>query len=54
TVTGYFPNRSLFSPGVSLTGSMCQDRVSVQLNYNGVFTGGYSDHSYAGEIRVAF
>ncbi|MBS0626755.1 MAG: autotransporter domain-containing protein, partial [Verrucomicrobia bacterium] len=41
TVTGYFPNRSLFSPGVSLTGSMCQDRVSVQLNYNGVFTGGY-------------
>ena len=54
TVTGYFPDRSLFSPGVSLTGSMCQDRLSVELSYKGEFTHGYSDHSYAGEVRYGF
>jgi len=54
SVTGYFPDRSLFSPGVSLTGSMCQDRLSVELSYKGEFTHGYSDHSYAGEIRYGF
>ena len=54
TVTGYFPDRSLFSPGVSLTGSMCQDRLSVQLSYKGEFVHGYNDHSYAGEVRYGF
>ncbi|MES2198851.1 MAG: autotransporter domain-containing protein [Chlamydiota bacterium] len=54
TVTGYFPDRSLFSPGVSLTGSMCQDKLSVELSYKGEFAHGYSDHSYAGEVRYGF
>lgn len=54
TVTGYFPDRSLVSPGVSLTGSMLDDLLTLSLYYNGEFKGGYSDHSYGGEIRFGF
>jgi len=54
TVNGYFPNRNLFSPGLSLTGSMCQDKLSVELYYNGEFAHGYSNNAFGGQIRVAF
>lgn len=53
-VTGYLPTRNLISPGVSLTGSMLNDFLSFTLHYNGEFTGGYSDHSYGGELRFGF
>lgn len=54
TVTGYFSNRSLVSPGVNVTGSMLNDLLLVGLYYNGEFKGGYSDHSYGAELRFGF
>jgi hypothetical protein len=54
TVTGYFPDRSLFSPGVSITGSMCQDKLNVELYYNGEFAHGYSNNAFGGQVRVSF
>ncbi len=54
TVTGYFPDRSLVSPGVSITGNMMHDLLTVGLYYNGEFKGTYSDHSYGGQIRFGF
>jgi len=53
-VTGYFPDRSLFSTGVSLTGSTCKDRLVFEIGYTGEFGGGYTDHAYGGEVRYAF
>ena len=53
-VTGYFPDRSLFSPGVSITGSTLCDRLQVRVFDNGVFGGGYEDHAYGGDIRFGF
>jgi outer membrane autotransporter protein len=54
TVTGFFPNRSLVSPGVSLTATSLRERLTLELYYNGEFNGNYSDHSYGGQIRVGF
>jgi len=54
TVSGYFPDRSLVSPGVSLSGSMMEDLLTLTLYYNGEFKGNYSDHSYGGQIRFGF
>lgn len=45
-VTGYFPDRSLVSPGVLLTGMLWQDRLGLDLYYNGEFGNHYSDHNY--------
>lgn len=53
-VTGYLPSRSLVSPGVTLTSSMLNDFLTATLYYNGEFAGGYSDHSYGGELRFGF
>ena len=53
-VMGYFPNRSLVSPGVTLAGSMWDDLFNVALYYNGEFNGKYSDHSYGGQVRIGF
>ena len=54
TVTGYFPDRSLVSPGVSITGNMMEDLLTISLYYNGEFKGNYSDHSYGGQVRFGF
>jgi uncharacterized protein with beta-barrel porin domain len=54
TTIGYFPNRSLVSPGVSITGNMLNDLLTLTLYYNGEFKGNYSDNSYGGEIRFGF
>lgn len=54
SVTGYFPNRSLISPGVMLTGAMWKDRLTLDLYYNGEFGQQYSDHNYGGQIRFGF
>ncbi len=52
--TGYFANRNLLSPGVLVTGLMWEDRLALDLYYNGEFTHGYSDHNYGGQIRFGF
>ncbi|MBS0626953.1 MAG: hypothetical protein JSS09_01940, partial [Verrucomicrobia bacterium] len=54
TVTGFFPNRSLVSPGVSITGMAFNDLLTLELYYNGEFDGNYSDHSYGGQVRISF
>ncbi len=54
TVTGYFPDRSLVSPGVNITGTMLQDRLTLTAYYNGEIRGNYSNHSYGGEVRFGF
>jgi uncharacterized protein with beta-barrel porin domain len=54
TVTGFFPNRNLLSPGVSVTGKMLDDLLVVTLYYNGQIRGGYEDHSYGGQVRFGF
>jgi outer membrane autotransporter protein len=54
SVTGIFPDRSLVSPGMSLTGRVLSDRLTFSLYYNGEFRGGYSDHSYGGLLRFGF
>jgi len=53
-VDGYFPSRSLVSPGITLQGNFKDDLFTVGLYYNGVFQGNYSDHSYGGQIRFGF
>jgi uncharacterized protein with beta-barrel porin domain len=53
-VTGQFPDRSLISPGLSLTGVILDERLVVGIYYNGVLRGNYSDHSYGGELRLSF
>ena len=53
-VNGYFPNRSLVSPGVTLSGNFMDDLFTVDLYYNGEFQGHYSDHQYGGQIRFGF
>jgi outer membrane autotransporter protein len=52
--TGYFPDRSLYSPGVMVTGSLFQDRLSLELYYNGVYGKQYSDNTYGGQVRFGF
>lgn len=52
--TGYFPNRSLFSPGVTLTGVMFQDRFVVNAYYNADFMRKYRDQSVGGQIGFRF
>lgn len=54
TVMGYFPDRSLVSPGVMLTGVMWKDRLTMDLYYNGEFGQKYSDHNYGGQLRIGF
>ncbi len=52
--TGYFPDRSLASPGVLISGLMWKDRLALDLYYNGEFAHKYADHNYGGEIRFGF
>jgi uncharacterized protein with beta-barrel porin domain len=53
-VTGYFGSRNLVSPGILMTGVMWDDRLSLDLYYNGEFGKHYSDHNYGGQIRFGF
>jgi hypothetical protein len=54
TTTGYFPDRSLVSPGFSFTSLLYDDLLSIELYYDGKFKGNYSDHIYGGMIRFGF
>jgi uncharacterized protein with beta-barrel porin domain len=53
-VTGYFPDRSLISPGVMVSGAFWKDLLTFNLYYNGEFGDQYSDHNFGGEIRFGF
>lgn len=54
TVTGYFPCRSLFSPGLRVTGDFLDSRLGFSLYYNGEFGSGYSANQYGGSVSVNF
>ncbi len=54
TIQGYFPDRSLFAPGLAVTGFMLEDALVFDLYYNGEFTGGYSSNSFGGQIGYSF
>lgn len=53
-VIGYFPNRSLVSTGVLASGTVLDDRLNLDLYYNGEFGSHYSDHSFGGQVRFGF
>jgi outer membrane autotransporter protein len=53
-VTGYFPDRSLFSPGVVVTGALLEDKLSLSAYYDGEFVSGYSAHRYGAEVKYGF
>jgi uncharacterized protein with beta-barrel porin domain len=53
-VTGYFPDRSLVSPGILISGTMLQGLLHLDLYYNGEFGQKFSDHSFGGEVRFGF
>jgi len=54
TVTGYFPDRSLVSPGLMITGMMWEDLLSLDLYYNGEYGQKYSDSNFGWQIRFGF
>ena len=53
-IKGYFPDRSLFAPGIAFTGLMFQDSLTFDLYYNGEFTSGYSNNNYGGQVKYSF
>jgi hypothetical protein len=53
-VTGYFPDRSLFSPGVMVTGALLEDKLALSAYYDGEFVSGYSAHRYGAEVKYGF
>ena len=53
-VTGYFPDRSLVSPGLLISGMLLKDLLTVDLYCNGMFGEKFSDYNYGGQIRFGF
>lgn len=54
TVTGYFPDRSLISPGILLSSSHFDHFLNLDLYYDGEFGHKYKNQNYGGEIRFGF
>ncbi len=54
TSAGYFPNRSLFSPGASLTANFCNNRAQVSLNYDAELCPGYNDQAFQAQVSFRF
>ena len=54
TVTGYMPDRSLVSPGASLTALFNDDRLTFTLYYNGLFGHDFSDNSVGAGFAYNF
>jgi uncharacterized protein with beta-barrel porin domain len=54
TVTGYFPNRSLVSPGLLMSGMLWEDLLTIDLYYNGEFGEKFNDQNFGGQLRFAF
>ncbi len=54
TTEGYFPNRSLFSPGASLTANFCEDRAYITASYDAEIGNHYNDQVFSGQIGIKF
>jgi hypothetical protein len=54
TVDGYFPDRSLVSPGIEISSSLFKDLLTLDLYYNGEFAHGYNNQSFGGQVRFGF
>lgn len=54
TSEGYFPNRSLFSPGASITANFCEDRVYITASYDAEIGNQYNDQVFSGQIGIKF
>ncbi|MBM3198927.1 MAG: autotransporter outer membrane beta-barrel domain-containing protein, partial [Chlamydiae bacterium] len=52
SVTGYFPDRSLFSPGMVFSAET--GRWTFQASYTGEFGSGYSNNQMTGEAKFTF
>lgn len=52
-VSGYFPSRNLMAAGVLLSGRI-QDRLSLELYYNGEFARHFNDQSFGGQLCFGF
>jgi subtilase-type serine protease len=53
-INGYFPKRSLFASGMTITALMLQDTLKFDLSYNGEFKGKYASSNYGGAVRYSF
>ena len=53
-VKGFFPNRSLISPGINISGTTWNDCLTLTIYYNGEFNSNYSDNSVGGQVRFNF
>jgi fibronectin-binding autotransporter adhesin len=53
-VDGYFPNRSLFSPAVTLTANVLKDLLKLSLSYDCEVGNKYFDQSVVGQIEFSF
>ncbi len=53
-IRGYFPDRSLVSSGLALTGVMLEDALKFNVYYSGEFTGGYSANNVGGLVSYSF
>jgi autotransporter-associated beta strand protein len=51
-VRGLYPDRTLFSPAVSLTGLLCDDQLSLSLRYEGEFGQRYQNN--LGSLRLGW
>lgn len=54
TVTGYFPDRNLWSPGLTITGKMLDDLLAVTAYYNGEYRSKYADNTVGLELGLQF
>ncbi len=54
TSSGYFPNRSLFSPGISFTGNFCEDRAFLTILYDSEISHDYFDGIFSAQLGVKF
>lgn len=54
TVTGYMPDRSLISPGASLTAFLCKHNLSLTIYYNGLYGEDYTDSTVGADLSFNF
>ncbi len=54
TVTGYMPDRSLVSPGASLTAFLCEYNISLNIYYNGLYGEDYTDSTVGADVSFNF
>ena len=52
--TGYFADRSLFSPGINGSWILWHNQLCLDLYYNGEFCHNFNDNSFGAQVRYAF